>query len=791
MNISTNEDTPKSITLSVNDPDDTVFTYTVTNPAHGTLTGTAPNLTYTPDTNYFGTDTFTFYASDGESNSSQASVDIDITSINDAPIADAGNDIVANEETNITLDGSNSSDVEGAIVSYLWREGATVLATTSSFSKFFTQGIHTLTLQVTDSDNLISTDSITITINADTFTPHIISTDATNSKWLEMVDLDKDGDLDILSVSTGDGGAEVAWYKNHGNNTFTESIITANADTPESIKAADIDNDGDLDILYTTYENSASLIQCINDGSQEFNCSPVSNARNGLAFIEIADIDNDNKPDIVSASWDNNSVDWYKNNGDGTFEKPSNMSIPSLKHAISLHNADFNKDGNIDIVAASNGDNKIVWYENDGSSSFTENSVTDTVQGAYSVDVSDINGDGYDDIVSTSNTDGKVYWHKSTQSTNPTFETPIRVTNLSNVYYASAVDMDNDGDFDILSNSSEIDGKIAWYENTGSDTNFPEHIVASGVDNVIRVFAADFDNDGNMDVISGDSTGNIIVYENTATDIITLLPKTGDVNDGNYGANADFTRNDSTNIVTDNVTGLMWIDDNSVNTATSYWSDADSTCSDMSKGGYTDWRIPNIYELYYLLDRSKSNAKINNQFLNIATDDGYWINEHTSFSEYSWIDFTVAESNVNMMSFPKKYIRCVRGEEIKFDLVRDDTNLVVKDYKHNLMWDDTTASSTTTDTWIDAKGFCNSLATANYTDWRLPNINELFSITAISGVDISFNSAFINKSNSKYWSSTQDSEGNIQVLDFDGTIDDLSIIDTDNTIHVRCVRNIQ
>ena len=56
-----NKDTPTAITLTASDPDGNTLTYTkLTNPAHGTLTGTAPSLTYTPSTGYTGSDSFTF-----------------------------------------------------------------------------------------------------------------------------------------------------------------------------------------------------------------------------------------------------------------------------------------------------------------------------------------------------------------------------------------------------------------------------------------------------------------------------------------------------------------------------------------------------------------------------------------------------------------------------------------------------------------------------------------------------------------------------------------------------------
>lgn len=58
----------------------------VTTPAHGTLNGTAPNVTYTPTANYHGSDSFTFKANDGTIDSAPAAVTLTVTAVNDAPV---------------------------------------------------------------------------------------------------------------------------------------------------------------------------------------------------------------------------------------------------------------------------------------------------------------------------------------------------------------------------------------------------------------------------------------------------------------------------------------------------------------------------------------------------------------------------------------------------------------------------------------------------------------------------------------------------------------------------------
>src|SRR4030095_14010842 len=86
--VTTDEDTAKAITLAATDAEGSTLTYTiVTGPAHGTLSGTAPALTYTPAANYNGADSFTFKANDGTADSNLATVTITVTAVNDAPVA--------------------------------------------------------------------------------------------------------------------------------------------------------------------------------------------------------------------------------------------------------------------------------------------------------------------------------------------------------------------------------------------------------------------------------------------------------------------------------------------------------------------------------------------------------------------------------------------------------------------------------------------------------------------------------------------------------------------------------
>jgi len=103
--------------LAGTDPEGDPLTYTVvTPPSNGTLSGTAPDLTYTPDPDYFGDDSFTFTVNDGESTSEPATVSITVTEVNDPPVANPQN-VTTEENTavDITLTGT---DLEGDPLTY-------------------------------------------------------------------------------------------------------------------------------------------------------------------------------------------------------------------------------------------------------------------------------------------------------------------------------------------------------------------------------------------------------------------------------------------------------------------------------------------------------------------------------------------------------------------------------------------------------------------------------------------------------------------------------------------------
>ncbi len=117
VNVTTAEDTQVAVALDAIDPNSDPLTYAYTAPAHGTLSGTAPGLTYTPAADYNGPDSFTYTANDGTVDSSVATVTINVTPVNDAPVA-SDDGYGTDEDTLLTVDApgvlGNDSDVDSS-----------------------------------------------------------------------------------------------------------------------------------------------------------------------------------------------------------------------------------------------------------------------------------------------------------------------------------------------------------------------------------------------------------------------------------------------------------------------------------------------------------------------------------------------------------------------------------------------------------------------------------------------------------------------------------------------------
>ena len=115
----------------------------------------------------------------------------------------------------------------------------------------------------------------------------------------------------------------------------------------------------------------------------------------------------------------------------------------------------------MDILSASQSDNSISWYENDGfNDTFTKYVISDATLGARSVRAIDVDGDGDVDALSASYEDDTVQWYEASYDmlkSKPSFIAHTITDSASSAYSVFAVDLEGDGDVDVLSASLNDD----------------------------------------------------------------------------------------------------------------------------------------------------------------------------------------------------------------------------------------------------------------------------------------------------------------------------------------------
>ena len=136
----------------------------------------------------------------------------------------------------------------------------------------------------------------------------------------------------------------------------------------------------------------------------------IATSADGANSVHVADMDGDGDLDIVSASQVDDTIAWYENDGAANPTWTAADIATSADFATDVHVADMDGDGDLDIVSASFADDTIAWYENDGAANptWTAADIATSADGALSVYVADMDGDGDLDIVSASHADDTI-----------------------------------------------------------------------------------------------------------------------------------------------------------------------------------------------------------------------------------------------------------------------------------------------------------------------------------------------------------------------------------------------
>ena len=341
-------------------------------------------------------------------------------------------------------------------------------------------------------------------------------------------------------ITTGTIG-EGPYAVGTGGSSFNEEILIEGNKKTFAFEPVDLDNDGDIDIIAPDYWERTNWYE--NDGMGEFT-SDYFDGFWSVSAIEAADIDNDGDIDALMAGQEADYISWFEHNGSMSNPGWTEHSLNNTWEYIrGVDIADLDGDGDLDFVAASesgNDDVEMVWWEHNGSMSnpgFTEQIIDITNWGMGGIQAIDLDEDGDCDIVTASRMNNKVSWWSNNGSISNPGWTEIVIHNTSEHYTdIHAIDVDGDLDLDIITTVCTYTGKTIWLENDGSE-NFLEHDIGIVDFASHGAYGSDLDQDGDIDIITlGYNDGETYYAENDGSEnfILHQLRETGTQIGGSY-----------------------------------------------------------------------------------------------------------------------------------------------------------------------------------------------------------------------------------------------------------------
>lgn len=351
------------------------------------------------------------------------------------------------------------------------------------------------------------------------------STHRNASQQIEVVDASLPGARgvavgDINADHQGDvvasGGGNINWWNRSDDGTWVQTSVTSTFAGAAGVTTADVDHDGDLDVVGSSqsgdtlawFENTAG------DGSAWLEKS-IDLAFDGANVVAVGDMDQNGTLDVVAGAFEGEEFAWWSNdNGDGSAW--TKTSIAGMRNgAISVQVVDLDRDGDLDVLGAAETDDDALFFRNGGDGSSWSIIVIDgNADGINGLRAGDIDGDGDLDAVAAVEVADTIVWWENTAG-NGTAWSAAKVIDsfINNPIDVGLADFDADGDLDVVASQSKDGGKVTRYENTGNfAAPWPETDLTTVFDAAGALAVGDLDANGQPDVTAVASQDNTVAW---------------------------------------------------------------------------------------------------------------------------------------------------------------------------------------------------------------------------------------------------------------------------------------
>jgi len=248
------------------------------------------------------------------------------------------------------------------------------------------------------------------------WTEHTINGEFNGASSVYSEDVDEDGDLDILGAAAGD--FDITWWSNDdGSGTsWTEYIVDGDFGG-YSVYSEDVDGDGDMDILGAAFlADDITWWENLDGSGTSWAEHLVDGQFYSAVSVYSADVDGDGDMDVLGASQLNDDITWWSND-DGLGTSWTEHTVDgNFDIANCVYSADVDGDGDMDVLGAAQAANDITWWSNDDGTgtAWTEHVVDGNFNFAISVYSEDVDGDGDMDVLGTSYGAHDIAWWEVT-----------------------------------------------------------------------------------------------------------------------------------------------------------------------------------------------------------------------------------------------------------------------------------------------------------------------------------------------------------------------------------------